>query len=383
MICRGLVEPRAIIAQSPEKYKYSGRSAVIREILAVDFIMLNDVNLERGSAAAKAYLRRLSSTVVASNIIGQLALLVATGKCSRRPSAGDTMRGVDFYPWRDFISALVRGAVMFKTTNGYVPNLASPISFNEHIFARKFLAPLPMPSLADKLASKGHVKGRLGHEFLPAVAWIGDEVGGFFEAKPSAGRYVLKANHGFGSNLFLNLPGDLSAKSGEIERQATSWLASRFGYDTGEWQYCTFRPKLFLEEFIDFNGVETPDDYKFFCFQGKACLIEIDVDRFTQLRSAFYTPDWKHIPFAYRHAPIQRARPRNLEDMIHIAEAIAEGMEFARVDLYSDRKSRIRFGEITFTPGNACLRFSDFKLDKWLGSQFRKGIHASQGGVVR
>ena len=56
-----------------------------------------------------------------------------------------------------------------------------------------------------------------------------------------------------------------------------------------------------------------------------------------------------------------------------LVEAIAEGMEFARVDLYSDRKSRIRFGEITFTPGNACSRFSDFKFDRWLGSQFGKG----------
>jgi len=90
-------------------------------------------------------------------------------------------------------------------------------------------------------------------------------------------------------------------------------------------------------------------------------------------RSAFYTPDWKHIPVAYKHAPIQRARPGNLEDMIGVAEAIAEGMEFARVDLYSDRKSRIRFGEITFTLGNACSRFSDFKFDRWLGSQFGKG----------
>jgi hypothetical protein len=324
----------------------------------------------------EVYLRRWSSSVVAWKIIGQLTLLVATGRCSLRRSAGN-LRGVDFYPWKDLISALVRGAVMFKITNGYVPNLASPTSFNEHIFARKFFAPLPMPSLADKLAAKDHVEVRLGQEFLPSVAWIGDDVGGFFEAKPSSGRYVLKANNGYGSNLFLSLPGDLSTKRGEIERQAKSWLTTRFGYDTGEWQYCTFRPKLFLEEFIDFNGVETPDDYKFFCFQGRACLIEIDVNRFTQQRTAFYTPDWIHIPVAYRHAPIQCARPRNLQDMIRIAEAIAEGMEFARVDLYSDRKSRIRFGEITFTPGNACLRFSDFKLDTWLGGQFGKNLKHS------
>ena len=52
-------------------------------------------------------------------------------------------------------------------------------------------------------------------------------------------------------------------------------------------------------------------------------------------------------------------------------------MEFTRVDLYSDGNSRIRFGEITFTPGNAGLHFSDFKFDKWLGSQFGKGARNS------
>ena len=45
-------------------------------------------------------------------------------------------------------------------------------------------------------------------------------------------------------------------------------------------------------------------------------------------------------------------------------------MEFARVDLYSDRKSKIKFGEITFTPSNAGARFSDSKFDLWLGSHF-------------
>ena len=104
--------------------------------------------------------------------------------------------------------------------NGYVPPLASPTSFNEHIFVRKFFAPLPMPSLADKLAAKDYVKARVGDEFLPAVVWVGDDVDGLFAAKPPAGRYVLKANHGWSSNLFLNLPDDLSAKRDEIEQRA-------------------------------------------------------------------------------------------------------------------------------------------------------------------
>ena len=317
--------------------------------------------------------RKARSLAVASNILGQLGLMVAAGKWPAKSAQTMTMRGVDFYPWKDFIRALIRGAHIFKLENGYLPPLVSPKTFNEHMFVRKFFAPLSVPSLANKLAAKDYVKARLGEEFLPAVAWVGDDVGELFATKQDAGRYVLKANHGSGWNMFLNLPDDFSARRTEIEQRAMSWLTSQFGYDWGEWHYSTFKPKLFLEDFIDFNGVQTPDDYKFYCFRGKACFIEVDVDRFTQSLSAFYTPDWKYIPVNYGEAPIQRARPRNLEDMIRVAEVIAADMDFIRVDLYSDGNSRIKFGEITFIPGNGTLHFSDFKFDQWLGSQFNKG----------
>ena len=171
-------------------------------------------------AFALARATRWSLFAVAGNIVWQLASMVVTGKWPPRSSTENTMRGVDFYPWKDFISALIRGAYMFRIKNGYVPHLASPTSFNEHIFVRKFFAPLPMPSLADKLAAKEHVKRCLGEEFLPTVVWVGDDVDGLVAAKPPAGHYVLKPNHSSDSNLFLNLPDDLTAKRHEIEQRA-------------------------------------------------------------------------------------------------------------------------------------------------------------------
>jgi hypothetical protein len=56
--------------------------------------------------------------------------------------------------------------------------------------------------------------------------------------------------------------------------------------------------------------------------------------------------------------------------MVRVAETIAAGLEFARIDLYSDCKRVVKFGEITLTPGNALDRFSDFQFDLWLGRFF-------------
>jgi hypothetical protein len=316
---------------------------------------------------------RWSWLAVALNMVGQLGLIFVAGKWPLRPPPANTLRGIDFYPWKDFVRAVIYGAYRFKAENGYLPHLVRPITFNEYLFVRKFFAPLPLPSLADKLAAKEHVKERVGQEFLPHVAWVGDDVGELFRTSPPKGRYVLKANHGSSWNLFLNLPDDLQAKRTEIEQSARRWLNSLWGYNWGEWQYSIFKPKLFLEEFIDFNGAQTPDDYKFLCFRGEVRLIEIDVDRTTDLRSAFYTPHWNYVPVTYGERPVQRDRPHNLDKMIRVAEAVAAGMPFARVDLYTDGNSRIRFGEITFTPGDPGLHFSDRKLDEWLGAQFAEG----------
>ena len=328
---------------------------------------------KRTVLSADKSVSRVSSLLVASKIIGQLGVLAAARKLAPRVDSGNAMRGIDFYSGTEFIHALIQSAVRFKKSHGYMPRLTSPTAFNEHIFVRTFFAPLRMPSLADKLAAKDHVRLRVGPEFIPDVVWVGENVNELLEAQFRAGRYVLKANHGCNWNLFLDLPGELRTKRDEITR-ASQWLTCRYGYQWGEWFYSTFRPKLFLEEFVNFNGMQTPDDYKFFCFNGKAVVIEVDVDRLTRLRSAFYTPDWKHIPVAYRHPPIECPRPRNLEEMIRAAEAIAEGLDFVRVDLYSDRKSKIKFGEMTFAPGAAISRFSDVEFDRWLGNHFVKGL---------
>src|SRR6266536_3359326 len=103
---------------------------------------------------------------VAENIVGQLGCLAIMGTWPERPPDG-MLRGVDFYSANALVRALALSAQSFKNRHGYLPNLASPETFSEHIFLRKFFAPLPMPSLADKLAAYDYVKEHVGDDFLP------------------------------------------------------------------------------------------------------------------------------------------------------------------------------------------------------------------------
>jgi hypothetical protein len=279
------------------------------------------------------------------------------------------MRGVDFYTASQFLHVLVASAQLFRDRHGYLPRLQTQASFNEHIFARKFFAALPIPSLADKLLAREYAMARIGDELITPIAWVGDEAADLFRATLPSGRFVLKANHGSGFNMVVSLPDDLSARRNEIIANTTKWLKTRFGFDWGEWQYCTFKPKLFLEEFVAFNGSAGPDEYNVLCFRGEARLIVFHEERFSDHRNALYDRNWNRLPVLYGYPPAEQSRPENFSEIIRVAEAIARDFDFARIDLNSDGRL-IRFGEITFTPNNAMRRFSDFQFDLDIGKNF-------------
>ncbi len=280
------------------------------------------------------------------------------------------MRGVDFYSANRLVHVLALSAQLFRDRHGHLPQMESPVSFNEHIFARKFLACLPIPSLADKLMAREYARTRVGDELITPVVWSGDEPAQLFRAPFPSGRFILKANHGSGFNMVINLPDDLSTRRMEIEARCAQWLTTRFGFDWGEWQYCTFKPQLFVEEFVTFDGNAGPDEYNILCFRGEARLIVYHQEQFDHHRNGLYDLNWNRLPVLYGYPPGERARPENLGEIVRVAEAIAKNFDFVRIDLNSDGVRSIRFGEITFTPNNAMRRFSDFKFDLALGKNF-------------
>ena len=54
--------------------------------------------------------------------------------------------------------------------------------------------------------------------------------------------------------------------------------------------------------------------------------------------------------------------------MLELAEALADGFTFMRVDLFNI-DGRIVFGELTFFPGNALIEFTPREYDGVFGDQ--------------
>jgi hypothetical protein len=311
---------------------------------------------------------------VRDDLVAQARAMVGSGRWPRDPPPAGHLRGIDFYNANDLMVAIVVGAQHFKNAHGYIPPLATPSSYSERIYTRKYFAPLPMPSLADKLESQAYVRARLGDAFIPSVVWVGESVDALFTAEPPPGRYVLKASHGSAAQLVLTLPDELAAWREQIRLLAGRWLATRFGYDTGEWQYCTFKPRLFLERFIDYGGGEPPEEYKVYCFHGRAEFINFRISRPPDFTSALYDTDWNALPGHLGQEPVYRDRPRNLGAILKAAERVAQGLSFARIDLYSDAVEDIKFSEITFTPGNGRSRLSDPAFAARIGQLIDVGL---------
>lgn len=147
----------------------------------------------------------------------------------------------------------------------------------------------------------------------------------------------------------------------------TNWFSINWYRKTREANYLNLTPKVIIEPLV--FGRPGATDYKFFCFNGKAKLIQVDMDRGVRHRRAFLTTDWVLQDFSIRvpRTQEQLPAPRNLVEMLEVAETLAKPFGFVRVDLYSDGRKCL-VGEITNCPGNANRAFTP-RMGEYTASQ--------------
>lgn len=252
---------------------------------------------------------------------------------------------------------------------GYWPDLRSPASFNEKIQIRKLRTsdhPL-LAILSDKIKVKSHVAQVIGEKYVIPTLWGGK----FFpEVIPPDWQipFIIKSNRGSGLNYLVKSKNDFNKD--KIINIISRWNKLEWPHRLHEKWYNDIEQMILVEPMIGTN----PIDYKFFVFNGKVEFVQIDTDRFTRHKRAFFDRNWIRQPFTLKY-PMEKntiPRPRHFDEMIAIAERLGTGWSFVRIDLY-DLHDGPRFGEMTFTPGAGLEKFDPPEYDRRLGALWEIG----------
>lgn len=221
---------------------------------------------------------------------------------------------------------------------------------------------------SDKVAVRDYISQRLPGLRQPRLLGVyrrSSEVA----ANVPPGPWVMKGSHAAGMVLICK-PGETIPPE-TIARTAASWLATDYATRHWEWQYHRLPRRVLFEEYLG-TPAEPPADYKFFTIHERVRLITVDRGRFGRHTRDLFRPDWTHLPTRKGKTPnsvVPPERPAQLGEMIQVAEQLARGHDFLRVDLYVV-DGRIYFGELTHAPAAGTTPFEDQALDLELGQQW-------------
>jgi hypothetical protein len=162
----------------------------------------------------------------------------------------------------------------------------------------------------------------------------------------------IKPTHGCGQVILRHA--DVGIDINEIQ----SWFDAN-QYDNGrERNYRYLRPKVIVEALVfDQAGA---DDYKIFCYNGRAKAIQLNSSRFSQHTLNLFDTKWQDLNISMNAVRSDEVikKPANLSEMLEVAEKLSVEFDgLVRIDLYSNG-DECRVGEITNVSNNAQGRFS-------------------------
>ena len=116
----------------------------------------------------------------------------------------------------------------------------------------------------------------------------------------------------------------------------------------------------------------SPNDYKFFTYNGVPHFIQVDMSRFEGHKRNLYDTQWNRLPikFTYENNPISLPCPPHLREMLTFSHMLGEGMDFVRIDFY-DTSEKVYLGEITTTPENGMGHFRPHIYDRIFGEPWK------------
>ena len=263
---------------------------------------------------------------------------------------------------------------LFKLRVGYELNLDNPCSFNEKIQWLKIHDRNPKYTMmVDKYEVRNYIGEKIGKEYLIPILGGRDNVNDInFDELPE--KFVLKCNHNSGLGMCICKDKQtLNIKM--VKKKLKKGLRENYYWSGREWPYKNVKKKVIAEKYMVDSSQNSLEngllDYKFMCFNGKFRCSFVCSERFSKegLKVTFFDENWNVMPFERKYPKSRKSiqKPQNYEKMIELAERLAEGIPFVRVDFY-EIEGRIYFGELTFHPGSGMEEFTPVEADYELGS---------------
>ena len=264
--------------------------------------------------------------------------------------------------------------LLFYFTMGKRLDLKHPKTFNEKLQWLKLYNRRPeYTTMVDKYAVKDYVAGKIGREYIIPTLGVWDTPEQI-EWDKLPNQFVLKTTHGGGNTGVVICKDKSTFNREQAIAKLNSSLQSDIYVSLREWPYKNVPKRIIAEEYIEDSRSKELVDYKFFCFNGKVRFFKVDFGRQEGKHQAnYYSSDGQLLDFGEVVCPPQKDKqipmPTNLQQMISLAETVADNVSFLRVDLYNI-SGRIKFGELTFYPASGIGRFTlplwDENIGGWL-----------------
>lgn len=248
-------------------------------------------------------------------------------------------------------------------------NLENPVKYNDKLQWLKLNWYDPLATIcADKYEVRHFVEERIGKQYLNELYAVYDSIDDV-KIKELPESFVLKATHGTGDNIICDNKMEVDWDS--VFKMMKKWLKRNIYWSTREWVYKDIKPRIICEKNLSDENNKPPYDYKIFCFNGEPKLIQIDIDRFSDHKQAFYDTSWNllniQIGSVNNYKGIKIKKPNTLEKMLELSSVLSNDFPHVRVDFYN-LKDRIVFGELTFFHQNGLAKFNPPDFERKMGS---------------
>lgn len=261
-------------------------------------------------------------------------------------------------------------ALKFRKNLGRWPDLRNPKTFNEKLNWLKLHDHNPLyTTMVDKYEAKRYVASIIGEEYIIPTLGVWERAEDIdFDSLPD--KFVLKATHDSGRVIICRDKSKLDRAQAVADMRAS--LKRNFYAVTREWPYKNVKPRIIAETLLETTDGEDLKDYKFFCFNGRVEFMKIDFDRDTFHRANYYDRKFELLDISEkRSCPSDPSRcferPLQFDLMIRLAEQLAVGIPFLRVDFYNIGES-VYWGETTFFPDSGMGQLSPDGVDESLGA---------------